>query len=245
MTLLVYIAYQILVLSCKAQTKPIAPIEPLLSAAAGNRTILQTQISPPWVSSSGIRGTSDILWSCLLTLTACVYTAIHLNIPPAHEGKRQFLWRKSKWVALTLFAPEIVLYCALTQFLEARKLVKELNKLAGERTKYQASTRPLPETAASRSEDQSEAAKQEHLAPTAPHGQIQEEILPLPSQNPSILQPEEIKQDILFPPDSCHDEGHQKPHRPAPDQLSVNSKISNERQEGSSDHDVEKGVVSN
>ena len=46
-----------------------------------------------------------------------------------------------------LFAPEIVLYCALTQLLEARKLVKELNMLAGEHTKRKASTRPLPETA--------------------------------------------------------------------------------------------------
>lgn len=245
MILLIYISYHILALSCTAQTKPIGPIEPLVSAAAGNRTILQTQISPPWVSSSGIRGTSDILWSCLVTLTACVYTAIHLNIPPAHEGKRQFFWRKSKWVALALFAPEIVLYCALTQLLEARKLVKELNKLAGKHTKRKASTRPLPETAASSGEDQSEAAKQGHLASTVQHGQAQEEISPLPPQDPSLLQPELTKQDIVTPPDSCPDEGHQNSPQLSQDQLSVKSKRSNGRQEIPSDHDVEKGVVSN
>ena len=126
MILLVSLLYQVLATS---QTVSTASIEPLLSAAEGNRTTLHTEVSPPWVSSSRTRGTSDILWSCLITLTACVYNALHLNIPPADEGKLRFYWRKSKWVATALFAPEIVLYCALTQFLQARKLVKELNKL--------------------------------------------------------------------------------------------------------------------
>ena len=125
MILLVPFLYQILATSPTVST---ASIEPLLSAAEGNRTTLHTEISPPWVSSSETRGTSDILWSCLITLTACVYNALHLNIPPKNEGKIGFYLRKSEWVAIALFAPEIVLYCALTQFLEARKLVKELNK---------------------------------------------------------------------------------------------------------------------
>ena len=126
MILLISLLYQILATS---QTVSTASIEPLLSAAEGNRTALHTEVSPPWVSSSDTRGTSDILWSCLITLTACVYNALHLNIPPAKEGNLRFYWRKSKWVATALFAPEIVLYCALTQFLQARKLVKELNEL--------------------------------------------------------------------------------------------------------------------
>ena len=126
MILLISLLYQIL---ANSQTASTASIEPLLSAAEGNRTTLHTEVSPPWVSSSKTRGTSDILWSCLITLTACVYTALHLNVPPANEGKLRFYLRKSKWVAIALFAPEIVLYCALTQFLEAWKLVKELNKV--------------------------------------------------------------------------------------------------------------------
>ena len=124
MILLIFLLYQILATS---QTVSTTSIEPLLSAAEGNRTTLHTEFSPPWVSSSKTRGTSDILWSCLITLTACVYTALHLNIPPANEGKIGFYLRKLKWIAIALFAPEIVLYSALTQFLEARKLVEELN----------------------------------------------------------------------------------------------------------------------
>ena len=129
MILLICTFYQILALSRIGQATLTAPIEPLLSAAAGNRTTLSTQISPLWASSPGVRGTSDILWSCLLTLTSCVYTAIHLNVPPAGESKFERLRRKLAWVATALFAPELVLYCALNQFLAARKLVKELNNL--------------------------------------------------------------------------------------------------------------------
>lgn len=125
MILLIYVFYQVLATSHASRTKSTAPIESLLSAAASNRTTLNTQISPLWASSSGVRGTSDILWICLLIPTACVYTAIHLNIPPADEGKWQYLWRKSQWAAMALFAPEIVLYCALNQLLAASRLVKE------------------------------------------------------------------------------------------------------------------------
>ena len=129
MILFVYITYQILALSRSGQAISTVPIEPLISAAAGNRTTLNTQISTLWALKPGVRGTSDILWSCLLTLISCVYTAIHLNVPPAGEGKWQSLGRQLKWVVIALFAPEVILYCALNQFLEARKLVNELNKL--------------------------------------------------------------------------------------------------------------------
>ena len=129
MVLLLHMLYQILALGRTGQAVSAAPIEPLLSAAAGNHTTLNTQISPPWASNPGVRDTSDILWSCLLTLTSCVYTAIHLNVPPADEGKWERLRRKLKWVVMALCAPEIILYCALDQFLAARKLVNEMNKL--------------------------------------------------------------------------------------------------------------------
>lgn len=92
----IYLLYQILAVSHTSQAISTAPVEPLLSAAGGNRTTLKTQISSVWVSKSGVRGTSDILWSCIVTLTACVYITIHLNVPPPQEGSWQFLWRKSK-----------------------------------------------------------------------------------------------------------------------------------------------------
>ena len=62
-------------------------------------------------------------------LTTCTYTAIHLNVPQSDQRKWQSFWRKMKWVMTTVFAPEVVLYCAYAQFSEVWKFVKELNEI--------------------------------------------------------------------------------------------------------------------
>ena len=129
MILLVYLLYQVLALSHTSYAISTAQSESLLSAAAGNSVTLNSKIAPLWVQSSKTRGTSNILWSCLLTLIACVYTSLHLNLPPAHEKKSHYYLRRFKWVAIALFAPELVLYCALAQLLKARRLTKNLNEL--------------------------------------------------------------------------------------------------------------------
>ena len=117
-----------------AQSSSVDSVEKSIADAAGNVTILESQIAPSWVASPQFRGTTDILWSCILTLVACIYNAIHLNIPPLHESRWRFIRRRAKWVLTALLAPEIVLFCALSQFLEARALVKELKRI--QRCKY-------------------------------------------------------------------------------------------------------------
>ena len=112
-----------------ASALPIDSIEGDIAAASGNTTFLKSDIINAWVSSMSFRGTPDILWSCLVTLTACIYTAVHLNVPSAHESIWAFLGRKIKWVAVALFAPEILLYTAYAQLAEARRFVQELNAL--------------------------------------------------------------------------------------------------------------------
>ncbi|KAK3986510.1 hypothetical protein QBC44DRAFT_402415 [Cladorrhinum sp. PSN332] len=86
--------------------------------------------APSWVDAPNMRGTSSILYSCILTLFACVYTALHLNIPKHSSLFRLFL-TKLKWVAMALFAPEIVLWVAADQFFQARGLSRELRSKAG------------------------------------------------------------------------------------------------------------------
>ncbi|KAJ3456263.1 hypothetical protein MRS44_016286 [Fusarium solani] len=92
-------------------------------------------LAPFAVSSSltgstppNVRGTMDILQSCLLTLVACIYTALHLNVPEK-TAWYQILWSKTQWVALTLFAPEIVLYMAADQLQRAWALRRKLRNL--------------------------------------------------------------------------------------------------------------------
>ncbi|KAI1470253.1 uncharacterized protein F4812DRAFT_456258 [Daldinia caldariorum] len=93
-----------------------------------NITALQTVIAPPWVSSQGIRSTSNILWSCIVTLTACVYTSLHLDIGRISSWKRR-LWIKVGWAVTAILMPEVVVCIAVVQNTQARQLVKNLNEM--------------------------------------------------------------------------------------------------------------------
>ena len=87
-----------------------------------------------WKGEPDGRGTWAILTSCTITMTLCVYTALHLNIMPTNPELHGVPWSKWRriqdslafrqfvWISLGLFAPELVVYVAWTQFSTARKL---------------------------------------------------------------------------------------------------------------------------
>ncbi len=116
-----------------AATAAAAPEDPSdvvfnqIDSNQGNLTALRALTTSSWVSAPNYRGTSDILWSCIVTLVACVYTALHLNIP-GRSGKWRRLLQKLKWTATALLAPEVVLYVASSQFLRARALSRDLRE---------------------------------------------------------------------------------------------------------------------
>ncbi|KAK3900069.1 hypothetical protein C8A05DRAFT_36304 [Staphylotrichum tortipilum] len=85
--------------------------------------------APAWVSAPNMRGTSSILYSCLLTLFACIYTALHLNVPKSGSSFASLLFTKVVWSLVALFAPELVIVYALSQYFKARKLAKAMRKL--------------------------------------------------------------------------------------------------------------------
>ncbi|RBQ74584.1 hypothetical protein FVER14953_06156 [Fusarium verticillioides] len=85
-------------------------------------------IAPAWIDSPNIRGTLDILQSCILALIACIYTALHLDVPVKTAWHYIFLY-KLKWVAITLFAPEIALYMAADRLRQAWNLRSKLRSL--------------------------------------------------------------------------------------------------------------------
>jgi hypothetical protein len=72
-----------------------------------------------WHSGQDRRGSFNILSSCIITLGLCIWTAVHLNLPPyeAHRNfkfwdprrwlKRQLIW-KCGWLVIGLLAPEMV-----------------------------------------------------------------------------------------------------------------------------------------
>ncbi|KIW23015.1 uncharacterized protein PV07_11249 [Cladophialophora immunda] len=100
-----------------------------LAASSSNQTKSDTRYASHWVDEPDTRGTWSIIYSSLFTLSLCVYSAIHLNIPPHGEHPRRQFWRKAKWVFIAIVAPEFVLFCAWLQLHQARFVCAELEKL--------------------------------------------------------------------------------------------------------------------
>lgn len=61
-----------------------------------------------WVSDPNTRGTLNLMFSCILTLGLCVWSAMHLNIPADDESEIQQWISGIKWGLFGVFAPELV-----------------------------------------------------------------------------------------------------------------------------------------
>ncbi|KAL0935852.1 uncharacterized protein CTRU02_208067 [Colletotrichum truncatum] len=86
-----------------------------------------------WVTEPDGRGTFGLICSCVLTLTICVWTALHLNVPAARSTVRSRALERAKWVLYGVFAPEIVVATAAAQYIVARWLKREIEKDAAHR----------------------------------------------------------------------------------------------------------------
>jgi hypothetical protein len=62
-----------------------------------------------WEAGPTSRGTLSLLWGCLLTIFACTWTVLHLNVPGLEDDMWWKLLRKIKWVAITILFPEFIL----------------------------------------------------------------------------------------------------------------------------------------
>ncbi|KAK3684094.1 hypothetical protein B0T22DRAFT_269790 [Podospora appendiculata] len=78
-----------------------------------------------WEPEPHTRGPFSILSTCLITLSLCIWTCLHLNIPEHGKADRQF-WRKLKWLMVGLLAPEMVLLVAYKQWRAQKKLTKDM-----------------------------------------------------------------------------------------------------------------------
>ncbi|KAJ6585215.1 hypothetical protein B0H19DRAFT_1250092 [Mycena capillaripes] len=68
----------------------------------------------------GCRELPDILWSCVYTLGACTWSALHLNIPPQKSRLWHVILRKFFVFFITLLAPELLVGVAIRECLMAR-----------------------------------------------------------------------------------------------------------------------------
>ncbi|GJC80552.1 hypothetical protein ColLi_03390 [Colletotrichum liriopes] len=81
-----------------------------------------------WASEPNGRGTFGLICSCVLTLTICVWTALHLNVPAARSTLRNRALEGTKWVLYGIFAPELVVATAAAQYIVARWLKGRLKR---------------------------------------------------------------------------------------------------------------------
>lgn len=82
-----------------------------------------------WTQGPDGRGTADILWTCFLTIFACTYSIIHVNLPAEDESGWGVLVRKVRWSLWAVYAPELVTAHAATQWEGARKSRDEMRGL--------------------------------------------------------------------------------------------------------------------
>ena len=75
-----------------------------------------------WVDDPNGRGTFTIVSSCVLTLSLCVYTAIHLNVRHHRTTELQSWIETTKWVVFGILAPELVVFVAWRQYVSATAL---------------------------------------------------------------------------------------------------------------------------
>lgn len=61
-----------------------------------------------WQPEPGSRGTWSIIASCLTTISLCIWSALHLNMPTWIDSVWRIAWRKFVWLLCGLFAPELV-----------------------------------------------------------------------------------------------------------------------------------------
>ncbi|KAF9030519.1 hypothetical protein BDP27DRAFT_1349079 [Rhodocollybia butyracea] len=87
-----------------------------------------SQVAP---NTSSTRTVPEIVWSCLTTIFACTWVAVHPNIPSRHDSDQDLLWRRVKILAVALIAPEYIILWAANQLWSAKKAVKELHNYPG------------------------------------------------------------------------------------------------------------------
>ena len=79
-----------------------------------------------WESEPNGRGTFSTLSSCIITLTLCVWVAVHLNVPEEHTSVIQRYETTLYWVLMGVLAPELVVYLAWTQWFTAKALTAQI-----------------------------------------------------------------------------------------------------------------------
>jgi len=70
----------------------------------------------------------SIVWSCLATLFACSWVAVHPNVPRATDSEALILGRRLAMMGYMLLAPELVILWAAKQYFSAKEITFMLQR---------------------------------------------------------------------------------------------------------------------
>ena len=82
----------------------------------------------PWVPEPKQRGTFGIISLCLSTMIICIWSTLHFNIPiKRYTATRRFFIQVS-WMFIALLAPEVLLFLAINERINAGILLRKVLK---------------------------------------------------------------------------------------------------------------------
>jgi len=83
-----------------------------------------SELTVGWQAGPTQRGTLTLIYSCLVTVFACTWTVLHLNVPGLDDGPWIKALRKAKWMAITVLFPKFILSKAICDLRLALTLLR-------------------------------------------------------------------------------------------------------------------------
>ncbi|PPQ68598.1 hypothetical protein CVT26_003387 [Gymnopilus dilepis] len=83
---------------------------------------------PSYCTCPNQRSTWDILWSCVATIFACSWVAVHPNVPAPEEAWQKTTLRRLELMFWSLVTPEMMIFWAMRQWFGARHLARVWKK---------------------------------------------------------------------------------------------------------------------
>jgi len=79
-----------------------------------------------WISEPSGRGTAGLLYTCLITIFLCVWSAMHMPIPAWHTSWMKNFFYKVGLAVVAIIAPEYVFLIAIRLYFLVREALDEL-----------------------------------------------------------------------------------------------------------------------
>ncbi|KAG2360106.1 hypothetical protein BDR07DRAFT_1290685 [Suillus spraguei] len=98
---------------------------PITNATTSTITACNSEALP---TSFTDRTIWSIIFSSVLTLFACIYSAIHPNIPSPRDNSFCILRRRLGIMIMALIAPELIVTWAMRQWISARQVTRQFEK---------------------------------------------------------------------------------------------------------------------